>query len=255
MRRFFLIIVSIVILLVFASCGAKPEDTVPEDTSGQEEAYDLVIDMKDYGYFADVFEEKPVEEWEAMGTYTISLRGMHTPVLVNMHGMDVLSVSAYGQTLTLNQGAYQGYVGIEIEATESVLIIYQIDDYESSCWLLTEEKCYALHPEGGYSTTVHVREDGTLRYRKFWGEYDTTFDQEEYAPLYYCTSRDDVLYQIGSVGITDGQVVLTPEKTVTADDEYDLDAMFAEAKADEYAGEYFSRFETVEEALAANVNR
>ena len=60
-----------------------------------------VTDMADYDCFADIFEEKPVEEWNTMGAYTMLLKGLHTPVLVNMNGMDALSVSAHGQTVEL----------------------------------------------------------------------------------------------------------------------------------------------------------
>lgn len=249
MKRWILALIAFALLLGLTACASVPEDEVPAQTC------DLEYDMGEYSFFADIFDQKPMDEWEAMGQYTVLLKGLHTPVVLEMDGLIVKTLRAYGQTLRLDQDAYQGYVGVEIEAAEDVLVIYQIDDYERSCWLLTEEKCYELHPKDGYSTTVHVRDDGTLGYHKSWGEYDTTFNQEEYAPLYYCTSRDDVLYQNGSAEIANGQLVLTPEKTVTADDEYDLEALFAEAKADGYAGEHFSRFETVDQALAANVNR
>ena len=194
-------------------------------------------------------------QWEEKGSYTMLLNGLFTPVVLKMDGLTVKTVTAYGQSLELNQDTYQGYVGIEIEATEGVLVIYQSDDYEPNCWLLTEEKCHELRPEDGYSTTVHVRDDGTLRYYQSWCVYNTLFNQEDYAPLYYCTSRDHVLYQGGSLEIVDAQLVLTLERTVTVSDEYDLDALFMEAKADEYAGEYFSQFETVDQVLAANTNR
>ena len=46
----------------------------------------------------------------------------------------------------------------------------------------------------------------------------------------------------------DGEVVLTPEKTVTLADAHDLDALFAEAKANGV----FAEYETVDALLAAN---
>jgi maltodextrin utilization protein YvdJ len=164
-------------------------------------------------------------------------------------------VSAYGQTLQLDQETYQDQVGIEIEASDGVLVVYQTYDYEKTCWLITKEKSYTLSPTDGYSTTVHVHDDGTLTYYRSWREYETTFNQETFAPLYCCTSRDHVLYQLGSGDIKDGKLNLKLEKNVTLSDEYDVDELFAQAKADEYAGEYFSSFETVDEALAANANR
>ena len=214
--------------------------------------YDFAFDMNDYDFFSDIFEN---DQWENKGTYTLLLNGLFTPVILEMDGLTVKTVNAYGQSLKLDQDVYQGYVGIEIEAAEGILVIYQIDDYQRTCWLLTKEKCHVLFPEDGYSTTVHVRDGKTLEYYRSWCEYETSFNQEVYAPLYYCTSRDHVLYQTGSVELADGKISLTPNKTVTASDEYDLDAMFTEAKTDEYAAEYFSQFDTVDEALSANINR
>lgn len=226
-----------------AACEKAPQQTLE---------YDVMFDMNDYGFFSDIFSDG---QWEDKGAYTMLLNGLFTPVLVEMEGLTVKTVSAYGKHLVLNQDAYQGTAGIEMEAAEGVLILYQNGDYENSCWLLTGEKSYHLPPEDGYSTTVRVGDDGALRYHRSWCQYDTTFHQDVYAPLYYCTSRDHMLYQDGAVAFQDGELVLTPEKTVTADEEYDLEAMFAEAKLCELAGEYFSRFETVDQVLAANKNR
>lgn len=223
-----------------------------ETAKQQEQKYDVVFDMDEYAFFSEVF---GAGQWEDKGTYTVLLNGLPTPVLVEMDGLTVKAVNAYGKRLALEQDAYQGSVGIEIEAVEGVLVIYQNADYEKNCWLLTQERSYHLPVQDGYSTTVHVRDDGTLRYRRSWCEYDTTFHQDVYAPLYCCTSREHMLYQEGSVAFVDSELVLTPEKTVTVGEEYDLEAMFTEAKMCENVGEYFSRFETVDQVLAANENR
>ncbi len=243
-KRFVAIVLFYVMLVsLMAACKKEPRDELK---------YDVAFDINDYEFFSDIFDEGT---WEEKGSYTMLLNGLFTPVVLEMDGLTVKTVNAYGQSLELDQDTYQGYVGIEIEAAEGILVIYQIDDYERTCWLLTEEKCYVLPPKDGYSTTVHIRDGGAPEYYRSWCEYETSFNQEVYAPLYYCTSRDHVLYQSGSVEIADGEIRLTPAKTVTVSDEYDLDAMFAEAKADEYAGEYFSGFETVDQALAANADR
>lgn len=236
-----------------AACKKEPHREA-EQPQSQEQAleYDVVFDMKDYEFFSQIFEEG---QWEEKGPYTMLLSGLDTPVTLEMDGLTVKTVSAYGHTLTLNQETFQDDVGVEIESAEGVVVIYQTYDCASSCWLLTEEDYHVLPPVEGYSTRVQVREDGSLGYRKSWDQYDTTFNQEDYAPLYYCTSRNHMLYQIGSAEFLDNELVLAPEKTVTVDDEYDLESLFAEAKADAYAGDYFSQFETVDQALAANENR
>ena len=55
----------------------------------------------------------------------------------------------------------------------------------------------------------------------------------------------------GRAEIRNGEAILTPEITFTLSDEYDLDAMFAEAKANGA----FEEYETVDALLAANQAR
>ena len=65
MKRWILTLISIVMLLGLTACVSVPEVNVPED------AYDLAYDMKHYGHFADIFDEKAFDEWDALGAYTI----------------------------------------------------------------------------------------------------------------------------------------------------------------------------------------
>ena len=95
MKRWIAALMSVLMMLALAACASAPETTVPQD------AYDLAYDMADYDWFADIFEEKASEEWDAMGAYTILLNGLSTPVLVDMNGRDVLAVRAYDQTAEL----------------------------------------------------------------------------------------------------------------------------------------------------------
>ena len=117
--------------------------------------------------------------------------------------------------------------------------------------ILMEDNLFEFLRDGSISTQVFVKADGTLAYGRYWGEYTTTFNQMDYAPLEVCASRDEFLYETGSAEIRDGEVILTVEKTVVVSDEYDLDALFAQAQADGYYEEY----ETADEVLAANLAR
>ena len=69
-----------------------------------------------------------------------------------------------------------------------------------------------------------------------------------YDALECYTSRDELLYETGRAEIVDDELVLTPERTVVLSDQFDLDALFAEAKA---AGKY-EEYETLDDLLAAN---
>ena len=85
-----------------------------------------------------------------------------------------------------------------------------------------------------------------MQYIRYWDQYVSTFNQT--SPLMVCTSRDQFLYETGRAEIVDGEVVLTVKETVVLSDLYDLDAMFAEAKAEGL----FAEYETVDELFAAN---
>ena len=244
MKRWIFALISVIMLLGLTACASAPEPTAPAY------AYDLAYDMTDYAYFSEIIEEKSSEEWDAMGDYTLLLNGLHTPVLVDMKGMDVLAVHAYGQTAELGaSGAtYQGEIPVGIRTTENAVVVNITLDHSGQTWILTDDKCHAFLREGDVSTQVYVQEDGTLAYGRYWGEYLTSFEQWDTAPLELCTSRDHFLYETGRAEICGAEVILTPGKTVTVSDEYDLDAMFAEAKA----FGMFEEYETLDALLAAN---
>lgn len=244
MKRWILVLISVVMILGLTACASAPEATVPGD------AGDLAFDMTKYDHFAEIFQEKSSDEWAALGEYTILLNGLHTPVLVDMKGMDVLSVRAFDQNAALGEAGavFQEDTPVDIRSAEHAVVVNISRDYDGETVILTEGQCYRFQREGAISTQVFVQEDGTLTYHRYWGEYVTSFEQWDTAPLELCTSRDQFLYETGRAEIRSGEVVLTPEKTVTVSDEYDLDALFADAKA----SGMFEDYETVDALLAAN---
>lgn len=257
MKRWIVILVSILMLLSACSSALETQpietqapETQPSETQTPEVNYDLSCDMTQLDFFGDLFDEGSPEEWDAMGQYTILLEGLDTPVLVDMNGRNVLAVHAYGQTAELGADGelFQDCTPVDIESIDGAVLVDISWDYNGKTYLLTEGKCYAFAPEEDISTQLFAREDGSLAYRRYWGEYVTSFDQWDTAPLDLCTARDQFLYETGSAEIADGEVILTAEKTVTVSDEYDLDAMFAEAKTQGLYEEY----ETADALLAAN---
>lgn len=244
MKRLGLILASITMLFTLSACASSAGEESPA------QAHDLTYDFRDYDHFAEIFEEKTPDEWDSMGEYTILLRGLHAPVTVDMRGMDVVAVSAFGQKVQLGAdgGVYQGETPVSIGSVDSAVVVNLSWDYDGKTFILTKDGCITLQPQGEISTQVFPKEDGTLRYSRYWGEYRTTFDQCDDSPLQLCTSRDHFLYESGSAQLVDGKLVFTPEETVTVSDVYDLDALFAEFKA---AGQ-FQEFETVDALLEAN---
>ena len=244
MKRRILALIGIVMMLALTACAAAPEA----------DAADLVYDMNDCASFAQVFQQKSLEEWESMGRYTMLLKGIPTPVVVHMDGTDVLSVDAFGQTAELGESGlaneyHDGYSPVyDIRSTKDAVVIrVSGGEFSEDSILITRDGCHTFEPENGYYTSIFPGEDGTLDYSRTW-ERMNDFEQMGYEALATCTGRDEPIGETGTVEIIGGEVVLTPEVTVTVSDGYDLDALFAEGKE---AGA-FEAYETLDDLLAAN---
>lgn len=256
MKGWIAALLSICLLLTLAACSQKG-DTDPSTTAPTVFAPDPIgpgnttifgYDITTFGSLAGILDTKSSTEWESMGIYALRLNGLHTPVFVEMSGMNVLSVSAFDQIVDLGSDGvlFQDSTPVNVQSTAEAVIVTISRDYETSTIVINNGQYFKLLPENGISTVISVREDGSVGYRRYWCEYETTFQQNEYAPLDLCSSRDQFLYETGSASV-DGGVNLTPENTVTLGEEYDLDALFTQAKA---AGLY-EAYETVDDWFAA----
>ena len=243
MKRWILALISMMMVFGLAACAAVP---------GAD--YDFTCDMSDYDSFAQIFQEKSLEEWESMGRYTMLLKGLHTPVVVHMDGTDVLSIDAFGQSAELGESGlaneyHDGYSPVyDIRSTKDAVVIrVSGGEFSEDSIVITKDGCHTFEPENGYYTSIFPGEDGTLDYSRTWHTL-ADFEQSGFYALESCTGRDDPIGETGSVEIVGGEVVLTPEVTVTVSDGYDLDALFAEGKE---AGA-FEAYETLDALLAAN---
>ena len=231
------------------------DPTVP-DVTDPDENEDLVYDMADYQWLYQIFEKKTVEEWNALGRYTIHLGGLHTPVVLDMDGTSVLSISAFDQTVDLGTDGmandyHDGYSPVQsIRSTYDAVVIHvSFGEMGDGSILITKNQIFK-YPKGFDSSIfLWVKDDGTLGYRQTW--IDPKIEIEGWSMLYYPTSRDMVMYQEGTAEIVEGELALTSEKTVLLSDYFDLDTMFAEAKAEGW----FEEYETLDELFEANKAR
>ena len=243
-------------LVMLTACGQEPAATEPVTTTAptKPEApkeYDYVYDMSDHRWLSDFFEEHSDVDWDAKGKYTMLLEGLHTPVELGMDGQDVMTVSIYGHTKEVVIYTFEGAANMDIRATKDMVVINDHSDYFCRAWVFTPEKCFELIPKGSISTSLHLQDDGTLNFTRFWGPYNTTFNQEDFAPLYHCTSRKHFLYEKGTAQIVDGKLKLNTKQTVVLEDEYNLDGLFADAKAQGL----FADYDNVDDLLKANAKR
>jgi hypothetical protein len=253
MKRWVLALISIIMLLGLTCCASAPESKDP-GVGVPEETYDLVYDMKNYDHFTDIFDEKSIDEWTSMGRYTMLLNGLHTPVVVNMDGTDVLTIGAYDQTVELGMAGladeyHDGFSPVYYIGSTQDAVVIRVSGGESSddSILITKDRYYTFQQENDCNTNFFVREDGTLEYCRTWND-PIGFEQMGFDALAYCTSRDELLYETGHAEIVDDDLILTAEETVLLSDAFDLDALFAEAQA---AGA-FEEYDSVDALLAAN---
>ena len=277
MKRWMCLLVSV--MLILTACASAPaattapaettvpeittvpvETTVPEvatmpvETTIPAQTYDLVYDMGNYDFFAWIFDEKPVEEWDAMGRYTILLEGLHTPVVVNMDGTSVVSITAYDHTVELGDAGLandynDGYSPVDYISSTQDAVVIRINCGEShdDSILISADGVFPFQEESDHETNFYIREDGTLEYRRVWND-PIGYEQEGCSSLWRCTDRDELLSETGSAEFVDGELVLTVEQTVVLSDLFDLEAMFAEAQANDM----FTEYETLDDLLAAN---
>lgn len=121
-----------------------------------------------------------------------------TPVTVDMDGLRVASVSAYGFIKTLDLYEFQGEVNAEIDSYGNAVLVNDCEDYAGNTWIFTPTRCFEFHPVGEISTQIYVDENGMFCYRRYLGHYYTSFNQWDTAPLDICTSREDFVFETGS---------------------------------------------------------
>ena len=286
MKRCMLLVVVFCLLLSMTACaavpeeGEKPEATTPgasepdttepdvtqPDTTEPEvtnptvpdvkdpEEIELVYDLSNDQGLSDFFEEKTVEEWHSMGRYTLRLEGLHTPVVLNMDGTSVLSISAFDQTVDLGTDGmaddyHDGYSPVQrIRSTYDAVVIHvSFGEMGDGSILITKNQIFKYPKELDSSIFLWVKDDGTLAYRQTW-MFPEGLEQSWVNALEQLTGRDQVLYQTGRAEIVGDELDLLMEDTVVVSDLFDLDAMFAECKA---AGK-FTEYETVDELFEAN---
>lgn len=267
MKRCILFGVTLMLLLGLVACSEEPKETLPDVTVTEststnadsnvtipEENYDMVYDMKNYQWFSDIFMEKTPDEWNDLGRHTMLLKGLHTPVVVYMDGASVLSVSAYDQTVDLGTSGLaneydEGYSSVYyIRSTQDAVVIrVSGGEYSDDSILITKGRYFKYPNENDGDIFLSVEEDGTLGYRRTWLD-PVVLEIEGHHALNYLTGRDMLLYQNGRAEIKDGEMVWTAEETAVVSDLFDLDTMFAEAKADGW----FAEYETIDGLFEAN---
>lgn len=256
MKKIMALVLSLVILLSMAACKEnEPEiTTAPTTTTVTEPAeemehYDLTkIDLDGIG---ELFSKK---ETEALSK--IQLDGLCTPVVLELEGTNLVSISAYGSTVFPDPDCeYTGIYGNlypDLYDHEGMIFLnVWHDDTGYSCVIFPDGTYKEAYPDGEYSTMIYLDEENRMCQSKFALKF-VGLEQWDTAPIDMAVSREDFYYSIDDASWTKEEgYTTTARESYTISDWFKLDEIFDTAKNQGL----YPEFETVDELLAYNAQR
>lgn len=211
----------------------------------EKEIHAVTVDHRDFSDLCCYIEDSYLmDEWES---YTVTVTGLCTDVVLHMEYLDVVAAEAYGRTLEVEIPSEEGLIcaGVQYDPSNEVVILYGDD----RSWLVGQDCEYAFLPENNVSTVVRLNAMGNLAYYR---EADYVNYHEQWATgLLDSVSHRGALYrESGVVSVGDEQPELTMRYRETVSDVCDLDAIFAAAKALGWAD--YDAFDSADDVLADN---
>lgn len=232
-------------------CGQKvPEEPLPsaDATTGPvsdgTEEFDL--NETDLSTIGELLSDRE------LGTpYRITLKGLCTPVVLELDGIDLVSISAFEQTVPVSPEA-EGYASIYGNLSPCIydhdgiiyLNIWQ-GDIGYTCVLFPDGTYLEQYPDEELSLMTYVDEQGQPVQSQFAVKFNT-IEQWDGAILENAASRDDFYYCIDAVEWTEEGSTVTAGEYYTISDQFDLDEIFTRLKGEGY----FEEFDTLDELLA-----
>ena len=175
----------------------------------------------------------------------ITVTGMCTPVTLELEGVIVKNMMAYGRTLVVDADTPEGLTEFSLSQWQDTLIVNK----EEECWLMTREKDFYFPCEDGVITGLWTNEEGQLRYTKT-AQAAYYMEQWVTAPLDSATDRGNLYSEWGFVQLRDGQPVLIMEERTLMGHKYDFDTLFIMARTLGW-GDY-EGCETADDVLRSN---
>ena len=254
MKKLLALLLAVLMLLFLVACGqneaekpttttAEPTTQVPEDSL---EHYDLSqIDLVGIGELLAQREEYTVSR--------IRLDGLCTPVVLELRGTNLVSISAYGITAFVDPASAE-YAGIYGNVSPTIyehqgLIFLNVwkDNIGYSCVMCPDGTYLETFPDKEYSVMIYVNSEGQMVQsqfaRKFMG-----IEQWETGPIDMAFARDDFYYSIDKASWTEEAYSVTSGESYTISDCFDLDEIFVNAKLNGL----YPEFDTLDELLTYN---
>lgn len=209
----------------------------------EKEIHTVTVDHKDFSDLCCYIEDSLLmDEWES---YTVTVTGLCTDVVLHMEYLNVVAAEAYGRTLEVNIGADEGLVDANVNQYEDMILL--TSSYNS--WIIGPDWEYTFPEDDSVCTYLYVDEAGQLVY---WQHGGYTYYSEQWATglLDSVSDRGALYSEEGTVTVEDRKPILHVTHRKTVSDVCDLDAIFAAAKALGWAD--YDAFDSADDVLADN---
>lgn len=241
-------------LLSMTACKkpVEPVETNPAATdpaTDETEHFDLrQIDLEGIG---ELFAQRNQDD-----LCKITLDGLCTPVVMELDGINIVSISAYGTTVWADQDCehtciYGNLQPVIFDHLGMIFLNVWYYDTGYSCIIFPDGSYQEAYPDGEYSVMIYLDEEERMCQSKFALKF-LGLEQWDTAPIDMAVSRDDFYYSIEDASWTqeDGYTT-TARESYTISDWFELDEIFNTAKKNGL----YPDFETVDEVLEYNAQR
>lgn len=240
-----------VMLLSMAACKkpVEPVETTPAATdpaTDETEHFDLSqIDLEGIGELLAQRDETAVSH--------IRLDGLCTPVELELQGTELISITAYDSTVTVDPAAeeYSSIYGnlwpVIYDYGELIVLNIWHDEIGYTCVIFPDNSYLETFPDEEFSVMVYEEEGGKLVQYQFAMKF-LGIDQWDTGPIDQATKRDDFYYSIDDAQWDGEAFHVISRDSYTISDCYELDEIFDAAKENGL----YPAFDTLDELLAYN---
>ena len=251
MKRILMLLLIAVMLLSLVACKndeVPPTTTLPTTEALKEEMEHFDLNEIDLESIGELLVERQQD-----GYCKIQLDGLCTPVILELEGTDVVTVSAYGTTVCVAEEA-QGYSSIygnlwPVIYDYGELIVLNIwhDEIGYTCVIFPDNSYLETFPDEEFSVMVYEEEGGKLVQYQFAMKF-LGINQWDTGPIDQATKRDDFYYSIDDAQWDAEAFHVISRDSYTISDCYELDEIFDAAKENGL----YPAFDTLDELLAYN---
>lgn len=254
MKKIIALLLALVMLLSLTACHENDAEETTTTTAATEpveemEHYDLSqIDLESIG---ELFAQK-----ETDALCKIQLDGLCTPVVLELEGTNIVSISAYGNTVVPDQNSeYTGIYGnlSPVIYDHEGMIFLNVWHYDSgySCVIFPDGTYKETYPDEQYSVMIYLDEENRMCQSKFALKF-IGLEQWDTAPIDMAVSREDFYYSIDDASWTKEEgYTVTDREYYTISDWFELDEIFNAAKENGL----YPDMDTLDELLAYNDQR